>query len=237
MRALGHLRVTFTRISHNRKTGPIPVSITGRGSCPSACPFKDAGCYAEAFPLRLHWEQVPTKGLTWRAFCRAVAALPKGQLWRHNQAGDLPGRGDAIDTAALAVLVAANKGRKGFTFTHKPVTATRNEHRKRVNRRAIAQANAEGFTVNLSAESLAQADALADLNIGPVVVVVPRDAGPTYTPAGRKVIICPAQTRDDITCDRCQLCAIASRKAIVGFRAHGPSARAVSNLVQLRRVR
>lgn len=50
-----------------------------------------------------------------------IAALTEGQLWRHNQAGDLVGGGNEIDTAPRGQLVAANAGKRGFTYTHKPV--------------------------------------------------------------------------------------------------------------------
>jgi hypothetical protein len=55
------------------------------------------------------------------------------------------------------------------------------------------------------------------------------------TPAGRRVTICPAETTAALTCAECQLCAIPTRKAVVGFRSHGQFSRHVDQLVQLRR--
>jgi len=76
--------------------------------------------------------------------------------------------------------------------------------------------------VNLSADSLAEADHLADQAAGPVVVVLaPDQAENLRTPAGRLVVICPATQRDDVTCASCQLCQRATRPTIVGFPAHG----------------
>ena len=89
-------------------------------------------------------------------------------------------------------------------------------------------ANEGGFTVNLSANSPAHADHLAALAIGPVVAVVPSgfpDRG--VTPAGRKVVVCPAQRVAGMTCDKCRLCSLANRPFIIGFRPHGASKRAV----------
>jgi hypothetical protein len=40
------------------------------------------------------------------------------------------------------------------------------------------------------------------------------------TPAGRKVVVCPATQRDDVSCATCALCA-RQRDVIVGFPAHG----------------
>lgn len=220
----------ITMKSRNAKTGDMPVSTTSADTCPSACPLRAdnaGGCYAAAGPLAMHWRKVSSgeRGTDWKTFCDTVAALPEGTLWRHNQAGDLPGLGDKIDRAALRQLVDANRGRKGFTYTHKPMTSA-------ANRKAIKSANASGFTINLSANNLSHADTLAALGIGPVVAVLPRDhVGNTATPEGRKVIQCPA-TRDDledrgktINCKDCGLCAIAERDFIVGFPAHGAAAK------------
>lgn len=205
--------------SRNLKVGPIPVSTTSAASCPDVCPLKAKGCYAAGGPLALHWRKVTEgkRGDNWETFTAQIAALPAGQAWRHNQAGDLPGMGDTIDAAQLASLVDANAGRMGWTYTHKPMSDASN-------RAAVASANAGGFVVNLSANTLAEADQLAELNVGPVVVIqdaVEGERSDTVTPDGRKVATCPATYRDDVTCASCLLCARRDRKVIVGFPAHG----------------
>jgi hypothetical protein len=163
---------------------------------------------------------------TWDSFCDTIATLPDGTLWRHNQAGDLPGIGDKIDEAALTELVDANVGKRGFTYTHKPITNVHNAH-------AIADANAKGFTINLSANTLAEADTLSDASIAPVVVVLPdtvQGNAPISTPAGRKVAVCPATYRDDVSCSSCGLCQRQDRKVIIGFPAHGASRKRASKV-------
>jgi hypothetical protein len=222
------MKIHFTISSGNKKTGLIPVSTSGSETCPSACPLKMKGCYAKSGPLGIHWSRLNSDayvGLNWHEFCAKISALPRGQLWRHNQAGDLPGNDNQIDADLLAQLVAANRGRRGFTYTHKPMTAT--------NQFLVRSANREGFTVNLSADNLNEADELKNLGVGPVVVVLPSDAPNTVaTPKGHKVIVCPAQQRDDVSCSTCQLCQKANRSVIVGFRAHGAAAKHVSSLVR-----
>jgi hypothetical protein len=218
------MQTHLTLVSRNVKTGPIPVSTTSAESCPIACPFNNAnGCYAASGPLAIHWRKV-TNGLagdSYGAFLDKVSRLMKGQLWRHNQAGDLVGEGDSLDVQALALLVKANKGKRGFTYTHKPL-ATQAE------RDAIRDANKGGFTVNLSGNTLDHADTLVDLGIAPVVVVLPHDATQnTVTPKGRKVVVCPATQRDEVSCASCGLCQ-KQRDSIVGFPAHGPSKRKAS---------
>ena len=221
------MRVHVTLKSANAKTGPIPVSTTSAESCPDTCPFQGSGCYADAGPLALHWRKVTSgeRGMQWGEFCNLVRTLPHGAIWRHNQAGDLPHNTGIINAAKLATLVDANKGKKGFTYTHHdPVT----------NADAIRNANREGFTVNLSANNLEHADALVRQNIAPVTVVLPADhtAKVTYTPGGIKVVTCPAETSKGITCQRCQLCADPARYYVIGFPAHGTSKRKASIIAE-----
>lgn len=214
-------RYHFTRESSNAKTGPIPVTTTSADTCPDSCPFKRNGCYADGGPLRMHWDKVTRgeRGTDLPGLCEQIESLPAGQLWRHDQAGDLPGRNNRIAPAQLREIARANVGRRGFTYTHKPATPA--------NLRAIREASALGFTINLSANSLAHADTLAETAPGlPLVAVVPEHPGKTTsTPAGRPVTVCPATYRDDVTCASCGLCQRSNRRAIVAFPAHGSSRR------------
>lgn len=220
------LRVTFVESSHNAKLGGIPASWSSRNTCPPSCSFYDAGCYALYGKLAFHWRNVPRDGLTWDQFCERIIDLPAGQLWRHNVAGDLPGLGEDIDEEQLQLLVYANRGRRGFTFTHKHVLE---------NAQIVNWAVSYGFVINLSAGSLEQADKLASFGFAPVAVVLPSDApAKLRTPEGRRVVVCPSETHG-LTCAECQLCAKADRQSIVGFRAHGQSKRLVSELVRSKR--
>lgn len=168
---------SFTRRSENSKTGPIPVTSTERGSCPPSCPHKDDDCFAEAgWYTRMHWDKIPDRGINIDTLAARIAALPDGQLWRHDVAGDLPGKGEAIDAYELGRIVAANRGKRGFTYTHK--------HTARA-LRWIRHAVRWGFTINLSADDAGHADRLAETGL-PVTVIVPRDTpARSATPAGR----------------------------------------------------
>mgnify|MGYP003656758443 CR=1 FL=1 len=209
----------LTPVSKNVKTGPIPVSTSSRDTCPVDCAVR-AACYASAGPLALHWSAVSSgaRGTDWTSFVGAVASLPDGQLWRHNQAGDLPGNGHTVDPVALGQLVAANQGKRGFTYSH---------YRDAESLAWIRHANEWGFTVNLSANDLSDADTLADTGAGPVVVVLSsHQTTNTTTPAGRRVVVCPATQREDVSCATCQLCQ-RQRDVIVGFPAHGTRRRVI----------
>lgn len=220
------IRASLVYESKNKKTGPMPVSITSRHSCPKACPLMGNGCYAEGGKMRLHWAAVTSgkRGWDWDLFCRRVAAIPEGAGWRHNQAGDLPGDGERINAGMLGQLVEANRGRRGFTYTHYPMAgeATVAEH----NRAAVAHANANGFTINLSADGVHEVDALVAHGVGPVVTVLPIGAPEKQRTAGGNLVVkCPIETGKATDCKSCMLCYRVNRKTVVGFTAHGNGAR------------
>src|ERR1700737_1269232 len=174
LRWSNYMKVHFIQVSQNAKTGPIPVSIIERASCWPGCALYENGCYAETGALAMHWRRVSPgpAGGSWAEFCGKIAALRPGCLWRYAQAGDLPGYGPQIDGKLLQELVAANIGKNAIAFTHKPVLG--DDPVAIENRRLIAAAVEAGFTVNLSADTPAHADRLAELGIAPVVTVLAR---------------------------------------------------------------
>jgi len=216
-------RVSLTRISRNKKTGPIPVSTTEASTCPPTCGEFDT-CYAKYGHLSIHWNKVSSgeRGVGWDDFCDEVSRLPRKQLWRHNQAGDLPGDGVIIDHRALNELISANKGRRGFTYTHYPLVPE--------NVWIIEAANDAGFAINVSCDSLTHSDRVAQITSAPQAVVLPstEKRHALFTPAGRKVVVCPATYREDMDCARCGICADRSPdRAVIGFPAHGAKKRVI----------
>lgn len=231
------LSIRFTLCSENKKTGPIPVSVTSSNSCPDSCSLKRLNaCYAKFGNTAIHWRNLSEgkakSALSWKGFLLLVSSLKVNTLWRHNEAGDLPGLNNEVDPVAIADLVDANKGKRGFTYTHKPILG--NDIDSQCNRKTIAYANRNGFTVNLSADNMAMADAKADLGIGPVCVILPSDTVKnTATPAGRKVVVCPATLKPGkITCATCGLCQKANRPFIIGFPAHGTASKRTSAIAK-----
>jgi len=225
----------LTAVSRNAKLGPMPASTSSAQTCPDHCPLKRNGCYAEHGPQAMHWRKITEgeRGERWANFIDSVRrAVYPTQVWRHNVSGDLVGAGDKIDATALRELTRANGAASGFTYTHYP--ATSGKHAKH-NLQAIAQANADGFAVNLSADNLAMADALAETGM-PVVTILPSDYADkreALTPAGRKVAVCPAVTGQARNCAQCGLCAKRGRKVIVGFPAHGAAKRKANAVAQV----
>lgn len=206
--------------TRNSKIGNIHVSTSDARTCPDSCPLKGKGCYASSGPMAIHWNKVSRgeRGNSWGDFLLKLAALPKGDKFRHNQAGDLPGENEEIDSFKLNEMADVIRQRKlqAYTYTHKPLTES--------NLFSIRAAIAKGFTVNVSADNLHEADEALDLGL-PTVAVLPMNAPLTsYTPKGRKVIVCPAQREGKaVKCDSCMLCAKASRTVVIGFLAHGTS--------------
>ena len=210
---------TLTMASGNAKTGPIPVSTSPRSTCPDSCALKGSGCYAEHGPLSWYWKRISQRVSTmaeWSGFLNDIKRIPRRALWRFAQAGDLPGHGDRLDVERLRDIVRAQAGRRGFTYTHKPLTST-------AEIAAVRDAVRNGFTINLSADTLAGADWLAERAIAPVVVLLQHGASGKgiRTPAGRRVVVCPAYKSERVTCQSCELCALPSRDYIIGFPAHG----------------
>jgi hypothetical protein len=218
----------FTPISSNAKTGPIPTSTSDRATCWTGCPFYNKGCYAKSGPQALHWRKVSAgeRGYEWDAFLRLIRKLNRGQLWRHNVSGDLPVVADGIiDGDKVAQLADANRGRKGYTYTHHPLTDT--------NLGVIKYANAAGFTVNVSTESVESADKVMSEHGIPAVAVVNSDKTDRFyqTESGRKVITCPATIHDNVTCKTCGLCQQSDRQFIIAFPAHGNAKKTVNQIV------
>lgn len=219
----GKLRVLIEPSSGNRKLGPIPAVIVTASTCPPSCAQYNAGCFAESHLLRSHWRRVERDGVSWSELCNFVRALPERQLWRYAVAGDLPGVGESVDSYLLGLLIYANTGRRGFAFSHKRSPQALTE---------IALANELGFTINLSADNLREADELS--KYGPVAVVLPSDAPDKLTtPGGRKVLVCAYERGIGIRCSECGLCAVSNRRQIIGFRAHGLRKREVSERARL----
>jgi len=215
----------ITPKSKNAKVGKIPVTTSTATTCPTACPFKDNGCYAESGPLKLHWLKVTKgeRGDDWSTFLDKIKELPDGSKWRHNQAGDLPGDTQNLDDVKCVDLAKANEGKRGFTYTHYDVLDNFQ------NAITVNIMNHLGFTVNVSANNLDHADKLCDLDIAPVATVLPiEQTTNTVTPKGRKVVVCPATYKDDVSCADCMLCEKRDRKVIVGFPAHGTSKKKAS---------
>ena len=223
----------LTPKSSNRKTGPIATLRSSSDSCPSTCPFNNGGgCYAASGPEALWWKRLdesekPEHVSGWLGLSDQfrAAKLKPGTLLRVNTAGDLPQLpitgeilGNVVD---LMRGIFEHHGMIPFTYTHHGQT----EH----NLSVVDRQNRAGFTVNLSCDSEEQASKRHRQGY-PSTVVVAHDEERTRwrDEHGCTFVVCPAQTREGMTCDRCRLCAKPDRGAVVAFRAHGAKRKKIS---------
>lgn len=218
----------FTPISSNRKTGPLPTSTSSKETCWTGCPFYEKGCYGKGGPQNIHWEAISSgeRGYEWDKFLLKIKSIKRGELWRHNVTGDLQVISNGvIDGDKTNQLVNANRGKKGYTYTHHPLTDN--------NLAIIKSANAGGFTVNVSTESVEVADSIMSEHGIPAVAVVNSNNTDRFykTESGRKVITCPATIHENVNCSTCGLCQIADRQFIIAFPAHGNAKKTVNEIV------
>lgn len=231
MATLARVRVLIPKgRSGNRKTGRIYATITDSGTCPPQCVFRRNGCYADAWPLRLHWDRAPSEGVLWHEFLGWVENLPS-EVWRHNQAGDLPNVGGRLIREAVIGLADANKGRPCILYTHAPVTG--DGETASHNRTVIREAYDRGLVITASVDRPGLLDRPAEHALPSLAVVLPHGgrAEPDLTVVpktqvtanGMRVVRCPATYRDT-DCKACGLCARA-RDYAIGFPVHGNAVR------------
>ena len=214
----------FTPLSHNGKTGPIPVTNSPRDTCPPSCPLsgKKGGCYGEGYRTGLHWDHLDrgTRGDDWPTFIAKIRTIRPDRLWRHNAVGDLPGANDRLNGSKVAQLTAANKGRKGFTFCHYPIEGKHGAH----NRAQLQKANDAGFTVNSSQNTIAEAVRTFKEYGLPTVALVPvgfwKDKPNSIFVDGVRVVRCVAEHSEQ-QCIDCGICQKKDRGYIIAFEAHG----------------
>ena len=219
------MRVTFNPSSSNAQLGAIPASTTEPKSCPSTCPLKEV-CYAKFHFQGANWRKVSETGLLWSEFLSKVRKIARGQIWRHNVSGDLPADAEGnINLEDLRALLVANRGRKGYTYTHHLL----NDH----NLEIIKEANSKGFTISASCESVDVADSVMTEHGIPAVAVINSEESRRFftTTNGRKVVVCPAKIHDNVNCATCGICSNPDRTFIVAFPAHGTAKKKTDAIV------
>ncbi len=208
------MRYHLTPKSSNKKTGPIAVTTSPQ--CPDSCPFLANGCYAASGPLALHWAKVKNgqRGDTFETHLESLRSLPQGSMIRLNQAGDLPKAIDGkldVESARELLAAAASNGKIAWTYSHHAPESVREA------------STGTGVTVNLSGNGPADVDKLKPF--GPVATIIPWKNKVGHSPGGIRIVRCPAEYRDDVSCANCgngrPLCARSDRDYAIGFHPHG----------------
>lgn len=215
------MTLKYSLSAGNSKTGAMLLVRSPRSTCPESCGLKGNGCYAENFPLALHWLKQDTVGVDFATVLYAVRTLPKKALWRLFEAGDFEPSSEnpeLISSQQVISLIAANNGKRGFGYTHYPVLP---------NLETLQLMNASGLTINVSADSFEQAEVYFSLGL-PTVVVVAENFPKDIVVDGVRVVVCPNQsTPSKPTCLQCQMCQKPDRDYVIGFRAHGTKKRKI----------
>ena len=213
--------IKYSLSTGNSKTGAMLLVRSPRSTCPDSCSLKGNGCYAENFPLVLHWLKQEQTGVDFATVLYAVRTLPKEAIWRLFEAGDFEPSSEnpeLISSQQVISLIAANKGKRGFGYTHYPVLP---------NLEAFQLMNSSGLTINASADSLEQAKLYFELGL-PTTLVVAEKTPKDVTVDGVRIVVCPNQSlKSKPTCLQCQLCQKPDRDYVIGFRAHGSKKRKI----------
>lgn len=226
------MRYNFIRQTSNKKTGLIPVIYSDRSTCPGSCPHKETSCYAETGHVKQQWEktnkplnvtQGSETGIALFRLIELIVSLPFYSLMRYGVAGDLPGNGEDIDKESIKQIAKACQKRhlKAWLYTHKKCDLS-----------FLKKISNSNLVINVSCDTYDEVDRLSEHSL-PLVLTVQSDAPKvSYTPMGRRVILCPATQKDSIQCVNCggqsgPLCARTERDYVVGFPAHGARKRKV----------
>lgn len=237
--------------SSNQKTGDVIQSYSPERFCPTSCPFKGNGCYAESYHTLRVWRRADNpedkrrvhggeEGLAYALLSAVLAKRAKGdittQLFRHNVAGDMAVSGTAkLDVVTLMGLARAvqkvNKSLTGnallgYTYTHCDLTQKDYGY--------IRQAQSMGFNVNVSCETIEEAIKAKAQGCSVFLACDNVEATKEQLKAkGYHSLQCPSQTHGK-SCKSCQLCA-KNIKPIILIEVHGQSKAKAKKVIMMKR--
>ena len=223
--------------SGNEKTGPIAATYTGTDRTCTDCPHKGTGsCYYESgFRTRGLNARLNTAARTQKASvlriakaeARAIDGLLTSGKVKHRPlrihvGGDAPTAEAAALIAGAARRFSERVDAPAYTYTH----AWRDVPRKVW----------KGVSVLASVETLADAKRALKRGYAPAIIVDRFDGDKASVVDGIRLIPCPAQTKDDVSCADCRLCMdadkLVSMNAAVAFAAHGTQAKKTREILR-----
>lgn len=205
--------------SANEKIGKVSTTYLATVSCVD-CPLKGAGCYAEHGMVALHKRRLDaavrarkaSPARQAQAEADGIDALKaRGQGLRLHTSGDCPTEESARIVADAAERFMARGGGKAWTYTHAW---------RRVTRKSWGS-----VSILASVETLADAKRAMRRGWATARVVPTFPSDKAWHEGGVRWIPCPAQTRDNVTCESCRLCWDDAKLRTIGagvaFDAHG----------------
>ena len=215
--------------SKNAKIGNVSTTYQSTVHCVD-CPLKNNGCYAEGGTVAYTKRRLDKAVRADRASplrsaqheARGIDALKiKGQALRIHTSGDCPSTETTRVVASAAQRFMARGGGQAWTYTHAW---------RRVQRRTW-----RNVSVLASCETTEDARKAIAKGYAPAMVVERFDGPKAFELDGIKLIPCPAQTRDNVTCESCRLCwnadALHARGTGIAFEAHGASKKRAARAV------
>lgn len=211
--------------SGNSKTGPIPVTYRPMGTCEPTCAFLPSsedggGCYGTGriFALAGKYARDVSHDIAAGILARRDRAA---RFLRDRVVGDVVTSRGTIDHGYIAAvaLLARDAALIPFGYTHAW---------RRMTREDVARIAASGYVLNASCET--REDVRAAITLGLPVTIASDNVedgeiitapGIDGAPVSRRIVTCPAQTREDTSCASCGLCARPNRAACVRFLIHG----------------
>lgn len=249
---MSSLKMILLPTSSNKKTGDIMQSYSSSSTCPTSCVFKGHGCYAEGTHTRMVWNRCEDKndsryvingehlklGLLEGAFNKLRKNPTRSSiLFRHNVAGDIAIEGtDIIDVNRVDTIAKAIEGAnevlgeiiKGYTYTHCTIDLNASD--------IIHDAAKRGFLINASCETAEEARHAKALGINAVIASVdPKETEKELKAVGLYGAQCPAQVKEGMDCNRCQLCA-KNRKVVIIFGVHGNAAKKAAKVIMMKKL-
>lgn len=220
------------------KSGRLDATYASiKKSCPDSCELKDKGCYAQSSFVGMIVNRLDrlAKGQTPLGIARAEAKaidqayggrkIPKNTILRLHVSGDSR---TVKGTRVLSKAVSRWKSRGGmiaYTYTHAWQNVPRREW--------------AGISTLASVANIAEAERALEIGYAPAIVVPEHLDTKSYKLDGSDItwIPCPAQTKDDVGCSDCKLCArdqylIDSRHGIA-FAAHGINKNKIKRRLQV----
>lgn len=218
---------TLVLQSKNVKIGEVSATYASiDGSCPTDCMHRGAGCYAQAGNVGIHVNRLnlvnnERSRQDAREGAREEARQIKGAIAEGNDTRPLRIHvsGDCRTPSAAREISKAAEGWKApvWSYTHAWKT--------------VARENWGKVSVLASVDKAEDLSLAFERGYAPAIVVDkhPENGKAYLREDGVKVIPCPAQTREDVTCVKCGLCMNANKlhgmKAAISFAAHGVSKR------------
>lgn len=217
--------------SGNEKVGQISITYASQASCPTTCPLRNSGCYAELGRIGMITQKLNQSTADALEVAREEAEAIRKLAKTSIRPLRLHGVGDCPTAESADIVSEACEEYKGpvYTYTHAW--------------RDVPRAAWRDVSVLASGESLD--DAVDAMEQGyAAAIVVPEHEGPRpyigFDSRGNAVLVqpCPQQTTPGVTCNTCRLCMkdekLLSQKRVIAFAAHGQRTHKVREMLKLR---